>query len=1101
MKQTTPIEKFAYYLNSMTDARAFATSEASHYKTLANLLNSIGNELTPKVITIEHIRDIGYDRPDFGFYTATQIKRNKNQASANETPERGVAEVKKLNDNIDDLLNSEQVEKYAQGYGLILATNYRQFALAEYNDGKIQEISRYSFAATEKEFWEKAKQPQKFATESGVALCEFLRRALLHNAPIKSAKEVAVVLASYARETLALLEQNNNDDSVSNLRTALQDKLNMEFIGDEGAHFFRSTVSQTIFYGLFSAWMEKPNEFDWRRAGYAIKTPAMRTLFAEIINPDQVGSLGLEKLLDGATAALNRVKDKESLFSNTDAAEVIQHFYAPFLANFDPILRKKLGVWCTPPEIVKYMVERADRVLREELKISDGFADERVYVLDPCSGTGAYIAEVLRRIHITCKERGDGNLAAGVVRKAAQKRIFGFEILPASYVVAHWRIGALLSELGSPLKKDEHAAIYLTNSLTNWTESEQQPLPILALEKDSKAANKIKQKKPILVVLGNPPYNAFAGTSPEEEEGIVDPYKEGLFEKWGIKKFNLDDLYVRFFRMAENRITKGGQGIVSFISNYSYTRKKSFVVMRESLLKNFDKLWIENMHGDRNKTEYAPDGKSSATIFSMPGVSRGIRQGVVIALALKTTSESEKSAVVRYRNDIAAAKADERRDQLLKSLDVPDFDSKYEIVTPQEYNVFSLYPMNISENYIQWNSLEDLCQNDYDSLLEKRGRALYGVDRDALEKRMRYYFNKNISWDKYQKSGEGLAKDAASFNAKETRTSALSVGFDSTQIVSYVMRPFDNGFCYYDKTPSLWNRLRPKLWEQYESDNSFIVSRRNNDMDNEGTQMFFTKTIGDSGALRGGARYIPFILYPEKTANLSENARKYLNDLGFTNPDKDTESAEIIWLHALAIGYSPAYQTENADGLKIDCPRIPLPADKNILKQSAKLGEQLRALLDMQKPFVLQTENDKLLQDLAIPLGDMENLALTNLWCRVAAGKVYPGKGLAEPSAPTRPPVPINLRKSLNIHINEKAYWQNVPEVAWEYRIGGFQVCKKWLSYRTERVLGRSLETEEVRIFADIVRRISAIILLQKKLDENYDAAKKSEWILEKSCF
>ena len=1023
MEKTTPIEKFARYLSSMTNVRPFATPEVSHYHALTNLLNSIGNELNPKVVAIGNLSNIGYGIPDFGFYTATQTKRNKNQASAKETPARGVAEVKKLNDNIDDLLNSEQVVKYARGYGLVLATNYRQFALAEYNNDEIKEISRYSFAATEEEFWEKAKHPQKFATESGVALCEFLRRALLHNAPIKSAEEVAVVLASYARETLALLEQNNDDGSVDTLRTSLQDTLNMEFIGDEGAHFFRSTLSQTIFYGLFSAWMETPNEFNWREASFAIKTPVMSALFAEIVNPDRLGRLGLEKSLDGATAALNRVRNKESLFGDMDAAKAIQHFYEPFLADFDPILRKELGVWYTPPEIVKYMVERADRVLREELKIPKGFADERVYVLDPCGGTGAYIAEVLRRIHITCKESGYGDSAAGVVSKAAQKRIFGFEILPASYVVAHWQISALLSELGSPLKENERAAIYLTNSLTNWTEAKQRPLAIPALEEDRNAANKIKQKKPILVILGNPPYNAFAGTSPKEEKGIVDPYKEGLIDEWGIKKFNLDDLYVRFFRMAENRITKKGQGIVSFISNYSYTSEKSFVVMRKSLLKNFDKLWIENMHGDRNKTEYAPDGRSSDTVFSMRGVSPGIRQGVVIALALKT-SASKESAVVRYRNDIDAAKADKRRTQLLESLNDPDFDSQYEIVTPQIWNKFSFCPMNTGEHYLQWDSLKDICQNDYDSLLEKRGGALYGIDRDALENRMRYYFNKDISWDEYQKSGEGLAKDAASFNAKETRKKALLVGFYPAQIVSYVMRPFDNGFCYYNKTPSIWNRHRPKLWEQYESGNSFIVSRSNNNMDNEGTQMFFTETIGDGGALRGGARYIPFSLYPEKdssqnkeelklnvndtsqkkTANLSEKARQYLNDLGFTNPDKDTESAEIIWLHALAIGYSPAYQTENADGLKIDYPRIPLPADKNILKQSAKLGEQLRALLDMQKPLVMQTANGKLLEDFAIPSGKMKNLALTNLWCRVAAGKVYPGKGLAEPS--TTPPPP-----------------------------------------------------------------------------------------------
>ena len=181
--------------------------------------------------------------------------------------------------------------------------------------------------------------------------------------------------------------------------------------------------------------------------------------------------------------------------------------------------------------------------------------------------------------------------------------------------------------------------------------------PELAEERD--AAEHVKQDVPILVILGNPPYNAFAGTSPLEEAGLVEPYKEGLIEKWDIKKFNLDDLYVRFFRVAERRIDQLGRGIVSFISNYSYVSEQSYVVMREKLLQSFDKFWIENMHGDRNKSEYAPDGRTSETIFAMRGFSPGIRQGIVISLAVKTGKDNLVK-VVRFRDDIDAAKEERR---------------------------------------------------------------------------------------------------------------------------------------------------------------------------------------------------------------------------------------------------------------------------------------------------------------------------------------------------------------------------------------------------------------------------------------------------------
>ena len=375
----------------------------------------------------------------------------------------------------------------------MLTTNYREFALVEQGEKGAIEMARYSLAVGEEEFWEMAKHPQKTAAVHADSLCEFLRRALIHKAPITSAEDVAVILASYAREALNLLEQGN-ESALNPLRTALEKALSMKFKENDGTHFFCSTLAQTIFYGLFSAWMETPARFDWRSAAFSVKTPVMSALFGEIVNPDRLGRLGLEKLLDGATAALNRVEDKESLFGGMGAGKAIQHFYEPFLADFDPDLRKKLGVWYTPPEIVRYMVERTDRVLREELNITDGLANDRVHVLDPCGGTGAYVAETLRRIYRTCQERGDGELAAQTVKDAASKRIFGFEILSASYVVAHWQIGALLAEIGAPLKKNERAAVYLTNSLTDWNEDKQIKLSIKGLKKNIKPPMKLNAK-------------------------------------------------------------------------------------------------------------------------------------------------------------------------------------------------------------------------------------------------------------------------------------------------------------------------------------------------------------------------------------------------------------------------------------------------------------------------------------------------------------------------------------------------------------------------------------------------------------------------------
>ena len=1092
----TNTQKFvAEYLRELHAVRPHGTAETSHYPALAKLLNAIGGELKPKVNAISQLKDLGCGMPDYGLFTREQMRRNK--TSHNEKPGRGVVEVKKPDHPMTDLIHSEQTRKYAAGYGTVLATNYWQFCLLA-QDGEnnnLKTIAEYEMAQSPEEFWAMTQSPQKTAEQHGTALSEFLRRAMEHDAPIESAQDIARILASFAREALFLLEHK---PLAENLRNDLENALSMKFDDAQGKHFFHSTLAQTIFYGLFAAWLETDKHFDWRSASYLIKTPVVGALFHAIMSPDFSRS-GFERLLDGATAALNRVSNKDKVLGGMDTNLAIQHFYEPFLAQFDPALRREMGVWYTPPEIVRYMVERTDRVLRNELGIADGLAADNVRVLDPCGGTGAFVAEILRRIQQTCQERGDGALSAQKVKNAAMRRIFSFEILPSSYIVAHWQVGALLKKIGAPLADGERAAIYLTNSLTNWNASEEQmTLNIAGLGEERDAANKIKREQPILVVIGNPPYNAFAGVSPAAEDNLVAPYAEGLLRRWNIRRFNLNDLYLRFFRMAENRINKTGRGIVSFISNYSYTCEPSFVVMRQSLLKNFDKLWIENMHGNRNITERAPDGSSSNTIFAMRGVSPGIRQGVVIALAAKLGGD--KPALVRYRNDLDAGDADERRAQLLNSLDTPDFDGQYEIANPQEWNKLSFVPMDIKENYLSWPKLSELLQGgNYDGLMEKRGGALSDISRDALEKRMLDYFNPQLSWEEYQKMGGGLAKNAASFDAKNARESALKRGFESDKIVRYTIKPFDNRFCYYSDVRTLWNSNRPNLWKQYHQGNSFLISRAKNSIALEGAPMFFTHCLGDNSVL-ALARYIPFYLHTEsdiighqKHANLSKQSRKYLADLGFAEPDHDSQAAEIIWLHALAIGYSAKYQSDHADGLKIDWPRIPLPQNREILEQSAALGARIKNLLSMTNP----ADDPFIINKLATPSGDMKNLQAADYWGhRDGKGKVYPGVGKTEnsqwKSAEAQKFAALGI--PLRVYLNDGAYWDNVPSRAWEYRIGGFQVAKKWLSYRAGKVLGRALTDDEVLTFADIIRRLSALLLLAEELDGNYDAAQNKVW-------
>jgi predicted helicase len=398
---------------------------------------------------------------------------------------------------------------------------------------------------------------------------------------------------------------------------------------------------------------------------------------------------------------------------------------------------------------------------------------------------------VLRTIEERLRSKGEDALIGDDVKDAARERVFGFEIMSAPFVIAHWQVGNLLASLRAPLdaSKGERPAIYLTNSLTGWEPptGPKATLPLFPeLEQERDQAEHVKRDVPILVVLGNPPYNAFAGTSPRNGQGLVEPYKEGLVRTWGIKKFNLDELYARFFRIAERRIRKTGRGIVSYISNYSYISEPSFVVMRQSLLKSFDKFWIENLHGDRNKSEYSTDGRTSETVFAIRGFSPGIRQGIVVTLAVRTGYPTT-TKIVRFRDDLNAAKAHERRQELLDSLAHNEFDNQYEIANPQRFNKFSFRPGDVSGKYLAWPKLPELAEiQPINGLMEKRGGALIDIEPPALASRMAAYYDKNLDWAAYKLIHTALTMDSADFNAKKAREKAQKAEeFNPKHVVRY----------------------------------------------------------------------------------------------------------------------------------------------------------------------------------------------------------------------------------------------------------------------------------------------------------------------------
>ena len=434
-----------------------------------------------------------------------------------------------------------------------------------------------------------------------------------------------------------------------------------------------------------------------------------------------------------------------------------------------------------------------------------------------------------------------------------------------------------------------------------------------------------------------------------------------------------------------------------------------------------------------------------------------------------------------------------------------------------------------------WPKVVELCaESPSNGLMEKRGGALMSDNRLVLHERMRRYFDKGTSFEELKNSGHLLTRDAAVHDARKARERVLSEeGFIAERIVRYTLRPFENCWCYYTGIGSVWNRPRPTLWKQCKSGNRFLMIRPAGVAQPEGVPIFFTQCLGDNDALRGHAYCLPFILKTGEahapgdlpgmehaetiTANLSPAARAYLSALGLPDPDTDPETAELIWYHALAIGYSPAYLTENADGIRQDWPRIPLPGwtgsgagtpacKRNCrteacttLRTSAAFGRQIAALLDTETP-VPGVTSGKFRDDLkriavferldgkpANP--DTGDLDLTAGWGHAGKGGVtMPGRGKTQRSEITEPLNPD--ASSLDVFLNAETCWRNIPVPVWEFTIGGYQVIQKWLSYREKPLLGRGLTPDEVRHITDTARRLAALIALQPTLDDNYRAAK-----------
>jgi predicted helicase len=710
-------------------------------------------------------------------------------------------------------------------------------------------------------------------------------------------------------------------------------------------------------------------------------------------------------------------------------------------------------------------------------------------------------------------------LTAQDIKRAACERVFGFELLPAPFVVAHLQLGLLLQKLGAPLSDDksERAGVYLTNALTGWQppEKAKQTIMFAELEQERDAAEHVKREAPILVILGNPPYNGFAGLAVGEEQDLTSAYRKasGTQQPQGQ---GLNDLYVRFYRMAERRIAEQtGEGIVCYISNYSWLDGLSFTAMRERYLAAFDSVWVDNLNGDKYKTgKRTPTGESDPSIFSTEWNHEGIQVGTAIALLVRKHEHVATSAV-QFRQLWGK---DKRACLLADSANHAP--PHYQTLMPADALGLPFLPVHTQAGYGDWPRLPELFPVSFPGVKTSRDDVVVDIDRVRLIRRMTDYFDQSISHERMRAIAPGAMESTGRFRAEYVRDQLRKRGFLADKIVPYYYRPFDVRWLYWEPETDLLDRKRDDYFPHIFDGNTWIEARQKQPMERF-DRGFPVVTLADNLG-NGLSSYFPLFLRgqqraslfetgsdAEVTPNLSAAASDYLSGL-----HADPSS---LFYHVLTMLHAPAYRSENAGALRQDWPRVPLPDDAATLEAGATLGRQLFALFDAQMP-VLGVTGAPLRTELRAvggisrvdgkPLDAEHDLDLTAGWGFAGQGGVtMAGKGRAV-ARPYKAAEMESLRlgagalglspeevlvllgpETYDIWLNEVAYWCNVPTRVWEYTIGGYQVLKKWLSYRERRLLGRGLRQEEAREVGGIARRIAAILLLGPALDAQYRAA------------
>lgn len=1083
------------YLNALQSNldRGNAT-EHTHRRALEEFIESFGNAISA---TNEATR-IECGAPDF------DVAEGKLTV--------GYIEVKDIGESLAAIEKGEQLKRYRKAIQNLILSDYLEFRW--YVDGELRASAKIA---------DLSKGKLKADKEGQARVLEIFEGFLAHapeaiTNPQALAERMARITHMIRDLIVGAFEKEIASNMLSGWRSAFAQVLIPDLDQPQNLNQFADMFAQTLAYGLFSARvMDESPGFSRREAQQLIpKTNPFLRDFFEQITGNALDNEPFIGFVDDLVQLLSNA-DMHAILAefgaDTRQEDPIFHFYESFLASYDPKLRERRGVYYTPTPVVSYIVRSVDYLLKTRFDLPNGLADTgkievqyeengetkkeslpKVLILDPAVGTGTFLYEVIAHIREHYMQGDNAGMWSGFVREHLLPRLYGFELLMAPYAVAHLKLGMQLAghdlseaqrkKWGYDFATDDRLGIYMTNTLE---EAEQQVQglfgPMKAIAEEANAAGKVKRDLPIMVVLGNPPYSGISSNNGEWIDGLLrgrlpNGHEVGNYyrvdgQPLGEKKLWLQDDYVKFFRWAQWRIQKTGSGILAFISNSNFISGPTFRGMRNSLLNNFDEIFVFDLHGSSRFKEEQVDGLKDQNVFD-------IQQGVSISILVKNSSFNKEKYIVESADLVGSRLS---KYQYLSENHVGT--TKWTKIFPQsEHYVFKTRDVSNEEEFSGFHQVKDIFRANSSGIITSRDKLTIHWSESELKETIQAFLSHEpeVAREKFD-----LGPDSRNWKVRYAKGDLKAIKDINHTISKILYRPFDFRItAYTGKASGFMSWPRSEIMRHFLSGPNLGLIATRQTVDNWG--VFATETLAGhkSFAAYHVNSIFPLYLYTESNVEgpqklllseaewpTSQNGRtpnlnpafvtEFANKLKleFVSDGKgdlkSTFGPEDIFHYAYAVFHAPTYRQRYAELLKIDFPRLPLTSDKKLFAQLAALGEELVGLHLVEakvlaKPITRFPEK-----------GD--NVVAARHPIYLPPGEAAPGSG--------------EILEQGRVYINVAQYFEGVPPEVWAFQIGGYQVCHKWLKDRK----GRELSHADLEHYQKIVVALSETMRLMQAID------------------